>query len=159
MNNLNSVLIEGNMVRDPLVRSTPKGTQVCHFSIASNRFFRQDSSLEKETGFFDVEAWGKLANTCSSQGRKGRGVRVVGRLKQDRWTGSDGKNHNKVAIVAEHVEYRSDFKKPDQTVSEPDNLADAAFFSDEFNPNGEQDAYSNHNEESVDVDELQAVSF
>ena len=34
MNNLNSVLIEGNMVRDPLVRSTPKGTQVCNFSIA-----------------------------------------------------------------------------------------------------------------------------
>jgi len=99
MNNLNSVLIEGNMVRDPLVRSTPKGTQVCNFSIASNRFFRQDSNLEKETGFFEVEAWGKLAAACSTQGRKGRGVRVVGRLKQDRWTGSDGKSHNKVAIV------------------------------------------------------------
>jgi len=159
MNNLNSVLIEGNMVRDPLIRSTPKGSQVCHFSIASNRFYRQDSSLEKETGFFDVEAWGKLANTCISLGRKGRGVRVVGRLKQDRWTGSDGKNHNKGAIVAEHVEYRSDLKKPDQTVSESDNLADAAFFNRDFNSNGEQDAYSSRNEENVDVEELQAVSF
>ena len=159
MNNLNSVLIEGNMVRDPLIRSTPKGSQVCHFSIASNRFYRQDSSLEKETGFFDVEAWGKLANTCISLGRKGRGVRVVGRLKQDRWTGSDGKNHNKVAIVAEHVEYRSDLKKPDQTVSESDNLADAALFNRDFNSNGEQDAYSSRNEENVDVEELQAVSF
>jgi len=111
MNNLNSVLIEGNMVRDPLLRSTPKGTQVCNFSIASNRYYRQDSNLERETGFFDVEAWGRLADTCGVHGRKGRGVRVVGRLKQDRWTGTDGKNHHKVAIVAEHVEYRSDFKK------------------------------------------------
>ena len=125
MNNLNSVLIEGNMVRDPLVRSTPKGTQVCNFSIASNRYFRQDSNLEKETGFFDVEAWGKLASSCSTQGRKGRGVRVVGRLKQDRWTGVDGKNHNKVAIVAEHVEYRSDFKKADEN-ADADAMAGAA---------------------------------
>jgi len=125
MNNLNSVLIEGNMVRDPLVRSTPKGAQVCNFSIASNRYYRQDANLEKETGFFDVEAWGKLASSCSLQGRKGRGVRVVGRLKQERWTGADGKNHNKVAIVAEHVEYRSDFKKADENV-DTEAMADAA---------------------------------
>jgi len=159
MNNLNSVLIEGNMVRDPLIRSTPKGTQVCNFSIASNRFFRQDSNLEKETGFFDVEVWGKLATACSTQGRKGRGVRVVGRLKQDRWTGSDGKSHNKVAIVAEHVEYRSDFKKSDETVSEPDNLADAAFFNGDFEPNGEAGAFSGNSEENVEAEELQVVSF
>jgi len=159
MNNLNSVLIEGNMVRDPLIRSTPKGTQVCNFSIASNRFFRQDSNLEKETGFFEVEVWGKLATACSTQGRKGRGVRVVGRLKQDRWTGSDGKTHNKVAIVAEHVEYRSDFKKPDETVSEPDNLADAAFFNGDFEPNREAGAFSGNSEENVEAEELQVVSF
>jgi len=159
MNNLNSVLIEGNMVRDPLIRSTPKGTQVCNFSIASNRFFRQDSNLEKETGFFEVEVWGKLATACSTQGRKGRGVRVVGRLKQDRWTGSDGKSHNKVAIVAEHVEYRSDFKKSDETASESDNLADAAFFNGDYNPNGEAETFSANSEENVEAEELQAVSF
>ena len=125
MNNLNSVLIEGNMVRDPLIRSTPKGTSVCNFSIASNRYYRQDSNLEKEVGFFDVEAWGKLADACGSLGRKGRGVRVVGRLKQDRWTGSDGKNHTKVAIVAEHVEYRTDFKKSDGPASDAEGVAAA----------------------------------
>ena len=131
MNNLNSVLIEGNMVRDPLIRATPKGTQVCNFSIASNRYYRQDANLEKETGFFDIEAWGKLANSCGVHGRKGRGVRVVGRLKQDRWTGVDGKSHNKVAIVAEHVEYRSDYKKADEAASETDDLADAALAEQE----------------------------
>ena len=117
MNNLNSILIEGNMVRDPLLKSTPKGAVVCNFSIASNRFLRQDSNLEREVSFFDVEAWGKLANSCANYGRKGRGVRVVGRLKQERWVGSDGKNHTRVAIVAEHVEYRSDFKKPGETAA------------------------------------------
>ena len=111
MNNLNSILIEGTLVRNPAVRTTPKGTAVCNFSIASNRFFRQDDSIEKEVSFFDVEAWAKLADACGNLGRKGRGVRVVGRLKQDRWAGNDGKQHSRVSIVAEHVEFRPDFKK------------------------------------------------
>ena len=127
MSNLNSILIEGNMVRDPLLRTTQKGTMVCNFSIASNRFFQQNSNLEKEVGFFDVEAWGKLASACTAHGRKGRGVRVVGRLKQDRWTGSDGKSHTRIAIVAEHIEYRPDFKKAGETAAEeviPDAASD-----------------------------------
>jgi single-strand DNA-binding protein len=119
MNNLNSILIEGNMVRDPLLRSTPKGTSVCTFSLASNRFFKQDSGLEKEVSFFDVESWAKLAERCYNQGRKGRGVRVVGRLKQDRWSGSDGKPHARVAIVAEQVAFRPEFNR--ETVQNDDS--------------------------------------
>jgi single-strand DNA-binding protein len=111
MNNLNSILIEGNLVRDPLFRSTAKGTSLCTFSLASNRYYKQDSQLEKDVGFFDVETWAKLADNCYNLGHKGRGVRVVGRLKQDRWTGTDGKSHSRVTIVAEHVEFRPDLKK------------------------------------------------
>ena len=111
MNNLNSILIEGNLVRDPLLKSTSKGTPVCTFSLASNRFYKQDSGFEKEVSFFDVETWSKLAENCSNLGHKGRGVRVVGRLKQERWTGPDGKPRSKVTIVAEHVEFRPEFKK------------------------------------------------
>ena len=100
--------------------------------------------MEKETGFFDVEAWGKLADTCGIQGHKGRGVRVVGRLKQDRWAGTDGKNHNKVSIVAEHVEYRSDFKKNDGSATESEALAEASVIDGGF---------------EAEVEELKAVSF
>ena len=156
MNNLNSILIEGNMVRDPLFRSTPKGTSVCNFTIASNRFYRQDSNLEKEVGFFDVEVWGKLADSCSSHGRKGRGVRVVGRLKQDRWTGNDGKNHTKVAIVAEHVEYRPDFKKPGDSVSE--SAAEEAA-AEAFSEAGEDHGFSNSPTENIKIEEFQTVAF
>ena len=42
-------------------------------------------------------------------GAKGRGVRVVGRLKQDRWVGKDGKNYSKVKVVAEHIEFKPKF--------------------------------------------------
>jgi single-strand DNA-binding protein len=111
MNNLNSILVEGNLVRDPEYRTTPKGTAVTKFSIATNRFYRQDNNLEKEVSFFDIEVWGKLAERVSNVGRKGKGVRVVGRLKQERWQSSEGKQMARVIIVAEHVEFRPEFKK------------------------------------------------
>jgi single-strand DNA-binding protein len=125
MNNLNSILIEGNLVRDPLLRSTSKGTQICTFTLASNRFFRQDTGLEKEVGFFDVESWAKLGESCYSQGHKGRGVRVVGRLKQNRWNGTDGKSYSKICIVAEHVEFRPEAKKGGYAAQRPSLAANA----------------------------------
>lgn len=106
MNHLNSVLIEGNFVHDPVFRKTEKGTPVCTFSLASDRFFKQDAHTKKETGFFEVESRSELAEHCCKQGREGRGVRVVGRLKQERWNDAEGKEHSKVSIVAEHVEFR-----------------------------------------------------
>ncbi|MDR3123556.1 MAG: single-stranded DNA-binding protein [Treponema sp.] len=111
MNNLNSIIIEGNMVRDPLLRTTARGTALCTFTIASNRYYRQDSVLESEVSYFDVESWSKLAEQCSDMGHKGRGVKVVGRLRQNRWNDPDGKFRSKVSIVAEHVEFRPEFRR------------------------------------------------
>lgn len=106
MNNLNSILIEGNLTRDPELSYTPKGTAVCKFAVACNRQWKQDDEVQKEVSFFDVSAWTRLAEVCGEYLKKGRGVRVVGRLKQDRWTDPDGKPHSRVEIVAEHVEFK-----------------------------------------------------
>jgi single-strand DNA-binding protein len=133
MNNLNSILIEGNLVRDPEYRETAKGTALCKFAIASNRFFRQDSGLEKEVGYFDVETWGKLAESVNNLGRKGRGVRVVGRLKQERWSDKEGKPQARIVIVAEHVEFRPDFGKPEtRETGEEESAESAAAFAPPF---------------------------
>ena len=111
MNSLNSILLEGNLVRDPESKTLPTGSQVCNFAVASNRFYKQNDELEKEVSFFDVEAWSRLAQACAENLKKGRGVRVVGRLKQDRWTDPEGKSRSKVKIVAEHVEFKPVFRK------------------------------------------------
>jgi single-strand DNA-binding protein len=56
-------------------------------------------------------------------GHKGRGVRVVGRLKQERWQNAEGQAQSKVVIVAEHVEFRPENKKGEQAVTD-ENEAD-----------------------------------
>lgn len=118
MNSLNSILIEGNLVRDPETKTLSTGSQVCNFSVASNRFYKQNDELEKEVSYFDVEAWSRLGQSCATNLTKGRGVRVVGRLKQDRWTDAEGKTKSRVKIVAEHVEFKPAFNKTDDAKSE-----------------------------------------
>ncbi len=119
MNSLNSILLEGNLVRDPENKTLPTGSQVCSFSMASDRFYKQNDELEKEVSYFDVEAWSRLGQSCSENLKKGRGVRVVGRLKQDRWTDTEGKTKSKVKIVAEHVEFKPAFNKVPEAGKDP----------------------------------------
>ena len=103
-NNLNSVIVEGNLTKNADFDSTQKGTGFCTFSVATNRYFKSGEEIQHEVSYFDVEAWGKLADSCHGLLVKGAGVRVVGRLKQDRWNSEDGKAKSRVKIVAEHIE-------------------------------------------------------
>jgi single-strand DNA-binding protein len=116
MNSLNSILLEGNLVRDPESKTLSTGTQVCNFTVASDRFYRQNDNTEKEVSYFDVEAWARLGLACAQNLKKGRGVRVVGRLKQDRWQDPEGKARSRVMVVAEHVEF-----KPQKKETPPEN--------------------------------------
>ena len=149
MNPLNSILLEGNVVKQPELRETAKGTAVCTFSIASNRSYRSEAgTFDKEVSFFDVEAWGQLAIVCSQQCVKGRGVRVVGRLKQGRWTDTAGKNHSKITIIAEHVELKPVFQKeekPDYEGSDEPRNANSIFEEND----SEEAAYSEKKEAAV----------
>lgn len=118
MNNLNSIIIEGNLTRDPDYKETPKGTPVCTLSVASNRYYKADNETKQEVSFFNVETWAKLADTCNQYLSKGRGVRVIGRLKQERWTTQDGQNRERVKIVAEHVEFKPQFRRSEDLAAE-----------------------------------------
>jgi single-strand DNA-binding protein len=111
MNHLNSVLEEGNIIRDPQSKyDEDEKKQITTFTIASNRYFSNGNGLEKEVSFFDVVTEDKLAEGVLSIGKKGRGVRIVGRLRQDRWE-KDKKQFSRIVIVAEHVEFAPEFNK------------------------------------------------
>lgn len=110
MNSLNSILVEGNLVRDPELKNTPKGTSVCTFTIASNRYYKVEDEYQQEVSFFDVTTWAEVAERCGKYLKKGSGVRIIGRLKQDRWVDKEERKRSRVYIIADHVE----FKKLDQ---------------------------------------------
>jgi single-strand DNA-binding protein len=135
MNHLNSILIEGRLVRDPLFRTTAKGVSLCTFALATDRFYKQETSMEKETNFFDVESWSQLAEKCRDLGHQGRGVRVVGRLKQGRWTDADGKPRSRVSIVAEHIEFRPEAKRDiEESIAVHNEYTSKRAFSNEPEP-------------------------
>ena len=106
MNSLNSILLEGRLTADPELKLLENGSSVCNFSIASNRYYKAKDERKEEVSFFRVVVWNGLGNSCKEFLTKGRGVRVVGRLKQDRWIDPEGINHSEVKIVAEHVDFK-----------------------------------------------------
>lgn len=105
MNQLNQIILEGNIVRKPEIKNTANGKKLALMTIASNRYVKkQDGEFIQEVYYFDCEAWGNFAETVEEKASKGTACRIVGRLKQDRWKGSDGKSYSKVAIVCEHID-------------------------------------------------------
>lgn len=108
MNNLNSILIEGVLLENPELSYTPKGTAMYKFTVVYDRTYKEDEEIKKGVSYFDVSIRTRLAEACGEYLKKGRGVRVVGRLKQDRWTDNKGKANSRVFIVAEHVKFVDD---------------------------------------------------
>ena len=77
--------------------------------MASNRYYKSEGVRQEEVSYFDLEVWSKVAESCEKHLKKGRGVRVVGRLKQDRWTDDQGSLHNR-GNVWEHVEFEPEHR-------------------------------------------------
>ena len=107
MNMLNQLILEGNIVHLQDKVSTANGFTVKPFSIAVNREYRNaEGEKVSEASYFDVEAFGSLAESIEQWGERGRGVRIVGRLKQERWEDAEGKSHSKVKVIAEHIDFK-----------------------------------------------------
>lgn len=106
MNNLNSIIVEGIM-KDVHSHDTPHGKLVT-FSIDVLRTYKKaDGTKVDETSTFPVECWGKLAEHVAADSlSEGRGVRIVGRLKQKQWEGCGGVKRSAVIVVAEHIELK-----------------------------------------------------
>lgn len=103
MNNINCLIVEGNITRTPEFKTTAHGFPVCRLPIAVNHYYKKANTDEyvDEVSYFDVETFGKLAEICAKFSQKGRGVSVVGRIKQNRWKTEEGKPQSRITIVAE----------------------------------------------------------
>jgi single-strand DNA-binding protein len=110
-----TIIIVGNLGRDPEMRFTPGGQAVTNFSVASSRQYTgSDGSQVKETIWFRISAWGKQAETCNTYLKKGSKVLVEGRLTADPatggpriWTNRDGKPAASFEVSANTVRFLS----------------------------------------------------
>jgi single-strand DNA-binding protein len=108
-----TIIIVGNLGRDPEMRYTPNGTPVTSFNVASNRQYTNSQGEKvKETIWFRVSAWNKLAETCNNFLHKGSKVLVEGRLTADMSTGgprvftrSDGTSGASFEVTAGTVRF------------------------------------------------------
>ncbi len=106
---LNKAILIGRLTKDPVIKYLPSGTPVTEFGLVWNRRFKSGEEWKEESHFFDIKAYGTLAENLATRLSKGYMVVVEGRLNQERWTGQDGKSYSKVRIVADSVRI---IKKP-----------------------------------------------
>ncbi|MFC1663037.1 single-stranded DNA-binding protein [Patescibacteria group bacterium] len=99
---LNKAMVIGNLTRDPESRSTPNGQNVCNFSIATNRIWKDQKTNERKQSveYHNIVAWGKLADTCSQYLKKGKKAYIEGRLQTRTWEDQAGNKRNRTEIVA-----------------------------------------------------------
>lgn len=102
MSDINVVVLVGRLTRDSELKYTPSGLPICRFSIAINRSKKQDDQWVDEAHYFDIEFYGKVAESMSKYLLKGRQVAIQGELRQDRWE-KDGQQRSKVVIVASTI--------------------------------------------------------
>jgi single-strand DNA-binding protein len=114
------------------MRFTPSGRPVTTFTVATNRSWTTgDGERHSETEWFNVVAWGNLAEICKQYLSKGQQVYVEGRLQTRRWDDSEGVKHSNVEIVASEMMVLGDKRDNTQSGTE---LQDAEFHTDEEYP-------------------------
>lgn len=106
MPELNSVVIAGNLTKDPIFRQTTSGTPVVNFSIASNRRFKDKNEEWKEdVCYVGIVAWNRLADSCKDRLKKGNAVLVDGELQSRTFKTEDGTNRTIVEIKARRIQF------------------------------------------------------
>lgn len=101
---LNKVMIIGNVGRDPEMRYTPSGRPVTNFSVATSRTWTSaEGERNEETEWFNIVAWGNLAEICKTHLTKGQQVYVEGRLQTRGWEDDTGKKHFRTELVANEM--------------------------------------------------------
>ena len=110
-----TIILAGNLGRDPEMRYTPSGQAVTSFSVATNRqYTNNNGETVKETIWFRISVWGKMAETCNQYLKKGSKVLVEGRLTADAatggpriWNGQDGQPRASFEVSASTVRFLS----------------------------------------------------
>lgn len=107
MASFNSVVLMGNLTRDPQLKYLPNQTAVAEFGLAVNdRYKNKAGEMKEDVTFVDIAAFGKQAEHINQYCQKGKQVLVSGRLKYETWEDkSGGGKRSKLSVVADRVQF------------------------------------------------------
>ena len=117
---MNKLTIIGNLTRDPELRTTSDGKEVCTFTVAVNRR-KTGNNQQPEADFFRVSAWDGLAKSCGQFLAKGRKVVVVGSVSVHTFQKQTGETKAQLEVNASDVEFLSPKGDGFTQVDEPDD--------------------------------------
>jgi single-strand DNA-binding protein len=119
MPELNSVLVAGNLTKDPVFRQTSNSTPVVNFSIAANRKYKDSANQwQEDVCYVGIVAWNKLAESCRERLKKGSAVLIDGELQSRTWKTEDGHNRSIVEIKAKRIQFLNKLLKTNGTAAE-----------------------------------------
>jgi single-strand DNA-binding protein len=103
---LNKAIVIGNLTRDPEIKSLPSGIQVCSFSLATNRVWKDKNGAKQESAdYHNIVVFGRQAETAAQFLRKGASALVEGRMQTRSWDAADGTKKYRTEIVADRVQF------------------------------------------------------
>ncbi len=102
---LNKAMLFGNITRDPELRALPSGMNVCNFSVATNRTYKdRDGKKQEQTDFHNVVVFGRQADTVNQYLKKGSSVYVEGRMQTRSWE-QNGEKKYRTEVIADTVQF------------------------------------------------------
>ncbi len=101
---MNKAILIGRLTRDPELRTTPTGRNVCQFSVAVNRTFT-NANGEREADFINCVVWDKQAENLSKYQKKGNQIAVEGRIQTRNYDDKDGKRVYVTEILATNISF------------------------------------------------------
>ncbi len=101
---MNNCILSGRLCADPELRTLNTGTEVCQFTLAVDRRFK-DAQGQKQTDFIYCKAWSKTAVFITTYFRKGDGLTLGGRIETRRYEDKNGDTRTAFEVVAENVEF------------------------------------------------------
>ena len=128
MASFNTVILMGNLTRDPELKFLPSGTQLTELGMAMNRKYRdKNEQLQQETTFVEVTAFGKTADIAAKWLKKGEPVLIEGHLRYSSWEAKEGGKRSKLDVVADGLQLLPNRSRDREYPGVPGEfLADAA---------------------------------
>lgn len=103
---MNKLTIIGNLTKDPELRTTTTGVNVCTFTVAVNRR-RTQPDQQPEADYFRVTAWRERGELCAKFLQKGKKACVIGPVSVRTYQANDGTTRAQLEVTAEEVEFLS----------------------------------------------------